>query len=77
MNLKNRSKTNKNGKISFIVVLDIDRPGDFFVDDQMLEFPVYSASGEILLNGNPSGGFSERNHDRVYITDNHNPFFTG
>jgi hypothetical protein len=44
-------------------VLDIDRSGDFFVDEQMLEFPVDSVLGGILLNGNTSPGFSERNYD--------------
>jgi len=33
VNLNNRSMADKNGKISFIIVLDIDRSGDFFVDD--------------------------------------------
>jgi hypothetical protein len=40
-------------------MLNIDKSGDFFVDEQMLEFPVDSEPRGILLNGN-SSGFSER-----------------
>jgi hypothetical protein len=40
-------------------VLDIDRSGDFFVDEQKLEFPVDSEPGGILLNGNTACGFTE------------------
>jgi hypothetical protein len=39
----------KTGKNQLIVELDIDRSGVFFVDDWILEIPVYSASGGILL----------------------------
>jgi hypothetical protein len=48
-------------------VLDIDRSGDFFVDDWIMEIPAYSAFGGILLNGNTSPGFSERHYDRVHF----------
>jgi hypothetical protein len=47
-------------------VLDIDRSGDFFVDDWILEIPVYSASGGILLNGDTSPGFFKQYHDKVF-----------